>query len=462
MDINRLSQQAAGVHTSGVAGSRLSKGRLRAELWDKLHFILSDCTDRMIRGEFRYDGLIDVDILKQALQHVVEAHPVLHSAFIDSAFRPYWAIQPYTIDDILTVVDVTDVADGTDGTDGTDRLEKVRYDFMNQVIPADHNVQLKVALINHKGKSMLCVLANHMCMDGMGSYTIFAQMAHAYTALQKGQPMPVIKMGSRSASMVYSRMSLWNRLGAWLLLKNISRLKEKRTFAFEKEDATDSLQIVTQKWSLEDTDNIREVAKRKKVTVNDVLLSCYAHALCETSDFPEGRPFTVTCMVDNRKYIKPSATIGLTNHVGLLQLKMNRCEPTIRETLRSVHNLTKREKNKRYFGLVGIPLIGLGYVLPFFIVKPGTRLWFTPPVLGFSNLGVIPHEPLTLGEVALEDIMVMAPAQYKQHLTIAIQTMHNRLLFGAAVRGSEKDKEKIQDLFVSMRKHMRELLRSEE
>jgi len=42
LDINRLSQQAAGVHTNGVAGSRLSKGRLRAELWDKLHFILSD------------------------------------------------------------------------------------------------------------------------------------------------------------------------------------------------------------------------------------------------------------------------------------------------------------------------------------------------------------------------------------------------------------------------------------
>jgi len=58
--------------------------------------------------------------------------------------------------------------------------------------------------------------------------------------------------------------------------------------------------------------------------------------------------------------------------------------------------------------------------------------------------------------------MVMGPSQYKRHLTIAIQMMHNRLLFGAAVRGSEKDKEKIQDLFTNMRKHMRELLRNEE
>jgi len=141
----------------------------------------------------------------------------------------------------------------------------------------------------------------------------------------------------------------------------------------EKEHVADSLQMVVQKWSLEDADNIREIAKRRQVTVNDVLLSCYAHALCETSNFPEGRPFTVTCMVDNRKYIKPSATIGLTNHVGLLQLKMDRCESTIEKTLHCVHNLTKRGKNKHYFGLSGIPLIGLGYVLPCFYSQTGHK-----------------------------------------------------------------------------------------
>ena len=95
-----------------------------------MHFILSDITDRKIRGAFWYDGMIDVVILKQAFQHVVEAHPVLHSAFIDSAFRPYWAVRPYAINDILTVVETTvientraeeeDVTDGSDGSDGSD------------------------------------------------------------------------------------------------------------------------------------------------------------------------------------------------------------------------------------------------------------------------------------------------------------------------------------------------------
>ncbi|MFY9116495.1 MAG: condensation domain-containing protein [Bacteroidales bacterium] len=476
--------------TSNSAGP--CTGRLRAELWDKLHFILGQTTDRMIRGEFWYEGLLETDLLRQAIQHITQAHPILHSAFRDKALRPYWEIMPYTIDDILTVIDadaLTEqtehelrikaeehgaeveaesdrinrpaVGDVTDASDGAARLEQIRYDFMNQVIPVDHNVQYKVALINHRGKSLLCVLANHMVMDGRGGYSLFVQFAEAYSALKKGAPLPVIKAGSRAASMIYSGMNLWQKPRAWLLLKNITRLKEKRTFAFEPESAEDRLQMVVYKWDQTDAAALKDVAKKKHVTVTDVLLSCYMHALCQTCDFPQERPFTITCMVDNRKYIKPGKTIGVTNHVGLLQLKMSGCQESIDKTLRTVHSITKRKKNRGYIGLSGIPLIGLGYVLPFFIVKPGTRLWFTPPVLGFSNLGVIPHQPLAMGDVAIEDIMLMAPSQYKRHITIGIEMIHNTLVFTSAVRGSVKDKEKIQDLFAGMRECMRELAKSE-
>lgn len=175
----------------------------------------------MIRGEFWYEGLLETDLLRQAIQHITQAHPILHSAFRDKALRPYWEIMPYTIDDILTVIDadaLTEqtehelrikaeehgaeveaesdrinrpaVGDVTDASDGAARLEQIRYDFMNQVIPVDHNVQYKVALINHRGKSLLCVLANHMVMDGRGGYSLFVQFAEAYSALKKERLCP--------------------------------------------------------------------------------------------------------------------------------------------------------------------------------------------------------------------------------------------------------------------------------
>ena len=165
--------------TSNSAGP--CTGRLRAELWDKLHFILGQTTDRMIRGEFWYEGLLETDLLRQAIQHITQAHPILHSAFRDKALRPYWEIMPYTIDDILTVIDADALTEQTEhelrikaeehGAEveaESDRInrpavgdvtmratgrppEQIRYDFMNQVIPVDHNVQYKVALINHRG-----------------------------------------------------------------------------------------------------------------------------------------------------------------------------------------------------------------------------------------------------------------------------------------------------------------------
>lgn len=418
---------------------------LRAELWDKLHFILGHSTDRMMRGELLYDGLIQTELLKKALLHVTEAHPVLHSSFRDRFLYPYWEIRAYSIDDILTVFH-------------TDNPGQVRDDFMSQVIPADSNVQYKAAVINHDGRSLFCVMFNHMCLDGRALHTFLYQVALCYNRLHEGLQLPVLETGSRAHSMIYSGLPFRDRIRARLLLRNITRLKEKRTFAYTREDPSDHLQMIRQKWEDVDYVKMREAAKRTGFTVNDMLLACYIQALSETCDFPAEKPLTITCMVDNRRHIRQSARIGLTNHVGLLQVRLDRCGSTIRDTVRRVHEVTTREKTKRFFGLQGIPLISLGYVSPFFLVKPGTLRWFVPPVLGFSNLGIIQEGQLKLGDLRLSDIMLVGPLQFKPNITIYIHTVSSTLDFTTAVRGNEKDREKILHLFVRMKKHMKELI----
>ncbi len=139
-------------------------------MWDKLHYILSHSTDRMIRIELQYEGLIEPDTLKKALEHVTNSNPILHSAFRDHPLRPYWEVQPYSIDDILTVTEA-------------DNPELAKQRFMRQVIPVDSNVQYKVAVINYRGRSQLCIrsqlcmIINHMCVDGRGSQILLNQIA---------------------------------------------------------------------------------------------------------------------------------------------------------------------------------------------------------------------------------------------------------------------------------------------
>jgi len=424
---------------------------MRAELWDKLHFILGNSTDRMIRVSLWYDGLIQLDILKKALDYVTDKNPILHSAFRDHAMNPYWEIRSYSIDDMLTAYETNDP-------------EQAKQQFFRQVIPVGSNVQFRIAVINHDGKSLLCLMINHMCTDGRGVQTFLKQIAATYSKIHENLPVPEIKSGSRAYAKIYTGFRLRNRLAARFLLKNITRLKEKRTFAYTPEDQSDDLLMVTAKWTAGESAAIKEFAKIKHTanktgaTVNDVLLAFYTHALYQTCNFPKEKPLTITCMVDNRRYIKETEATGLTNHVGLMQVRLVRCGSTVGETVAEIVKVTTLEKKKRFFGLSGIPLIRLGYHLPFFLVKPGTSLWFLNPVIGFSNMGVIHEELFHLAGLNVVEGMFVGPQQYKPYLTVYIHMMCDALYFTTAVQGNEQDRQKIMQLFDNMKYHMQEFV----
>lgn len=405
----------------------------------------------MIRVSLWYDGLIQLDILKKALDHVTDKNPILHSAFRDHAMNPYWEIRSYSIDDMLTAYETNDP-------------EQAKQQFFRQVIPVESNVQYRIAVINHDGKSLLCLMINHMCTDGRGVQTLLKQIAATYSKIHENLPVPEIKSGSRAYAKIYTGFGLRNRLAARFLLKNITRLKEKRTFAYTPEDQSDDLLMVTAKWTAGESAAIKEFAKIKHTanktgaTVNDVLLAFYTHALYQTCNFPKEKPLTITCMVDNRRYIKETEATGLTNHVGLMQVRMVRCGSTVGETLAEIVKVTTLEKKKRFFGLSGIPLIRLGYHLPFFLVKPGTSLWFLNPVIGFSNMGVIHEELFHLAGLNVVEGMFVGPQQYKPYLTVYIHMMCDALYFTTAVQGNEQDRQKIMQLFDNMKYHMQEFV----
>jgi len=291
-------------------------------------------------------------------------------------------------------------------------------------------------------------------MDGRAIQIFLSQVADSYSRITKSLPLPEIHSGSRAHSKIYKGLTFPNRLAAAVLMKNISRIKEKRTFAYTKEDPTDKLEMITVKWSGEEISAIRTAAKKNGATVNDLLLSFYAYALYETCDFPKEEPLTITCMVDNRRHIQDKESTGLTNHVGLMQIRVDGCGSTINHTVSKMTKITVRGKKKRFFGLSGIPLIRLGYYLPFFLVKPGTLLWFLNPLLGFSNLGIVQEDLFKLGKLNVVDGLFFGPVQYKPYISLNIHMMCNALCFSVAIRGNDKDRQKILQLFDTMKHHM--------
>ena len=133
--------------------------KLTAELWDKMHYLFRDFNDRMVHVELHYDFEIDIDALKTVLICFLEKAPVLHSSFVDNKLKTYWRVNDYNIDDVLHV-------------SRPDNLEEAIDDFLTQYIPPENELQIQVAVFFHEGKSVLCIVENHMCMDG-GDFKYF-------------------------------------------------------------------------------------------------------------------------------------------------------------------------------------------------------------------------------------------------------------------------------------------------
>ena len=57
--------------------------KLKAELWDKMHYLFRDFNDRMVHLALCYDFEIDIEVLKTVLICFFEKAPVLHSSFVN-------------------------------------------------------------------------------------------------------------------------------------------------------------------------------------------------------------------------------------------------------------------------------------------------------------------------------------------------------------------------------------------
>lgn len=89
---------------------------------------------------------------------------------MDSPINPYWRVEDYRIDDVLSVYHPK-----------AEALDTSIDEFLTQYIPPDSPLQMKVAVFYCGGKSVLCIVENHMCMDG-GDFKYFIKALCKITA----------------------------------------------------------------------------------------------------------------------------------------------------------------------------------------------------------------------------------------------------------------------------------------
>lgn len=409
--------------------------KLNAELWDKMHYLFRDYNDRMVHVELHYDFEIDVEALKTVLICFFEKAPVLHSSFKDNHVSPYWIVKPYHIDDVLEVSYPDDV-------------EAAAEAFLTQEIPPENDIQMKVAVFFQDGKTTLCMIENHMCMDG-GDFKYFLKaFCKNYNDYIENGVSPVdLREGSRSYDQVYNDFSKTEQRMARNLYKNINA-KDDHKFPLTPDSIRDRSFIAKRKISAEKLAQIKAAGKKHGATVNDMLLTAYFYSLYTLANYSPYEGVSISCAIDLRRHLKDVSDEGLTNHTAWMQCKVPERGKDIFQTLQYVKHSSNQFKQDKFMGLYGLPLLKLGYtIMPHAASEEIIKIGYSNPLLAMSNIGILEADKLALCGHEPTDGFMTGAVKYKPFVLLSATTMRNVVTLSMCVRGNDEDKKTVERFF---------------
>ena len=420
--------------------------KLTAELWDKMHYLFRDFNDRMVHVELNYDFVLDVEALKTVIICAFEKVPVLHSKFVDKKLTTYWKVMPYHIDDVLTVCE-------------PENLEEAVEEFLTQYIPPESHIQMKFALFIKDGKSTLCMIENHMCMDG-GDLKYFLQsFCKNYTEyVEKGISPIEYRTGSRAYTDVYSGFSQMESGVARRLFKNINA-RDNHKFPLTKNNIRDTSFIARKKFNEETLAKLKAKGKEMGATVNEMLLAAYFYSVYELAGFPTSDQVMISSAIDLRRHMATVADKGFTNHTAWMQCAIPERGKDIFETVKYVVKSSNRFKKDKFMGLYGLPLLNFGYsILPHAASEEIIKIGYSNPYMAMSNIGILNGQQLALDGHEPTDAFMSGAVKYKPFVLLTATTYKNVITLSMCVRGNDEDKKIVNNFFDLMEKNIKTII----
>ncbi len=409
--------------------------RLPAELYDKVNYMCRRWMDRIARFEIEYDFIPNIRVLKTVLICLIESAPVFHSKFIDNHINPYWKVSDYHIDDVFSVRE-------------TMNLERSADDFLLQGIPVTSNVQIKIGLFFCEGKSRLCFIFNHMCMDGGGLKSFLNDMFKGYDSYIKNGTISVYHSNkSRAYECVYDDMSEADRKIAKKLFAAVSS-KDKHTLPFTETKETDRKMLVRKKSGADVFESARLKAKEYGATANDLISAAYIRAFYDISGCAETERVGISSAVDLRRYMKHPQNIGYTNHTAFTPCVVERKGETMADTLKAVAKSTSEVKKDKFMGLHGQPLLNLGFSTMIYAqAELITSLGYNNANLSVSNVGAMSPDSLAFDNIPPSCVWVGGGAKEKPCAAVNVLSYNGELMLSTCFRGNESDKRMLTNFF---------------
>lgn len=422
------------------------KRRLTAELWDKMHYLFRDFNDRMVHVELNYDFVLDIEALKTVLICAFEKVPVLHSKFVDNKLWTHWEVRPYNIDNVFTVSYPDDV-------------EKAVEEFLTQYIAPTEDIQMKVALFIKDGKSTLCMVENHMCMDGGDLKYFLQEFCENYSKYVTEGVSPVnFRTGSRAYDDVYSGFSKTEAGVARRLFKNINA-RDDHKFPLTPDSIRDKSFIARKKFSEDTLNKLKVKGKELGATINELLLASYFYSVYELAGYPESDKVMISNAIDLRRHMENVDDKGFTNHTSWMQCAIPERGKDIFETVKYVVQSSNKFKKDKFMGLYGLPLLNFGYnFLPHSVSEEIIKIGYSNPLMAMSNIGILNGQHFALCGSEPTDAFMSGAVKYKPFVLLTATTYKKVITLSMCVRGNEEDKKIVSKFFSLMEKNINTII----
>ncbi len=417
------------------------KGKLPLEMYDKVNYMCRNFMDRMGRFELDYPFRIDSEAFRAVTVRFLEKALVFRSTLIKNPIAPFWRVMDYNIDDAVIVSQ-------------PENLNAAREAFFSQEIPTSSNLQIKIALLYYGEATCVCIIWNHMCMDGGGFKSFWSDFCKSYTDYVNNVNSGTgFSEGSRSFFEVYSDFEKEDKAKAKRLFIAPFAPKQKHRLPFSQGEENCRVVIESKEIADEIFIAAKNVCKKEGATVNDLLIASYIDALGRLIDIKENEAVSIAYAVDLRRYIKDKSTIGYTNHVSFAHCSLSQKGATIIETLRRVASVNAKTKQDKFMGLHGLALLNFGYKSMIYAqAELVIKAFYKNPMLAVSNVGALDAASFSLCGNEPCGAFVAGSAKNKPCAMMTALTLKDNLFLSICVRGNEQDRKILKRFFNEIEK----------
>lgn len=407
--------------------------RVKAEIFDKLQYLydITGFNDHQLHGVIQFESNVNAIVMQKATTLLVKAIPMLSKAYKEDAGNSVWEdMDQGNWDNIFTIVFKKDDF----------------YQFTFSKTDAAAGPQIKVCLMQ-ADRDLVSIVMNHMVCDGAGFKQCVYLLSDIYSHLIKDPdylPDYVID-GDRSLKKITQSVNIFAKVVALLFESKDNNQNSDYEFPLNKAEEAVPF-IATHEIDATIYQEIRNLCKSDKVTINDIILTAYFRVLSGLLQM-NGQPFNIPIMIDMRRYLEDKGLQAMTNLSSTVAIQI---AVTSGETFSQTLNKVNNEMSAKKSGHLGLnTFLKLELIFKLF-PKWSYRLLrnsLNNPKICMTNLGVVDSKQLYFEKSPVSNAIMCGSIKYRPHFQMSVSTFEERMTFCVNLYSSQGDREAISKFF---------------